>query len=179
MNALLRVWQRLSKRQQLVATILGGLAVLWMLDLITLRPLRRHLHQLREEVRATEQRLVNGVIADGQADGVNKAFQAYAAYAQPAGSPESELAGVLSEVEAAVRQSGVALLNLRPSSQRGENGGAISVSVDGEATPKQLVQLLDAIERSPHLLKVAELTVRVSEAKTLRTSLVISKLLLK
>ena len=178
-SALMAWWRKLGKRQQLIITVLGGALLLWMTDLVTLRPLRYHLHHLHEEVRGAEQRLVDGVIANEQAGAVNKAFEAYASYVKPVGAPESELAGVLSEVEAAVRQSGMVLLNLKPLSQRADASSAISVTIDGEATPSQLVRLLDQLQRSPHLLKVAELTVRVSESQTLRTSLVISRLLLK
>ncbi len=172
-------WRKLGKRQQLVVMVVGGALLFWVLDLVTLRPLRRRLHRLHEEVRQAEQRLTDGVIANEQADAVDRAFEAYASYAKPAGAAQSELAGVLSEVEAAVRQSGMILLNLKPLSQRGDTSGTISVTIDGEATPSQLVRLLDQLQRSPRLLKVDELTVRVSEAQTLRTSLVISRLLLK
>lgn len=178
-STLMAWWRTLGKRQQRIIIVIGGALLLWVMDLVTLRPLRRHLRHLHEEVRQAEQRLVDGVIANNQAETVSRAFEAYASYAKPVGAPESELANVLSEVEAAVRQSGMVLLNLKPLSQRGDASGAISVTIDGEATPSQLVQLLDRLQRSPHLLKVAELTVRVSEAQTLRTSLVISRLLLK
>ena len=172
-------WQRLGKRQQTVTLIIGSVAVAWVMDGIALRPLRSRVRELRRQVRETEQRLVEASVASDQAQAVTRAFSAYEPYVKPSGSSESELASVLSEVESAVRQSGMTLLNLRPVSGRQGTAQTISVTVEGEASPHQLVQLLDLVQRSTRLLKVTELTVRVSETKTLRTSMVISKLLLK
>lgn len=179
-SPLLQRWQRLSRRQQAAVLIVGSVATVWGMDGIALRPLRQRVRELRRQVRETEQRLADSIVASAQANAVNRAFTAYEPYiTTPAGSSESELAGLLSEVESAVRQSGMVLLNLRPVSGRSGTANTVSVTVEGEASPSQLVQLLDLLQRSTRLLKVAELTVRVSEAKTLRTSLVISKLLLK
>jgi type II secretory pathway component PulM len=179
MESLAQRWQRLSKRQQAAAFVAGALAGLWIVNVVALRPLRRRLDRLHDEVQQAEQRLVEALVASQQATRVNKTFEAYASYVQPSGPPESELASVLSEVESAVRQSGMVLLNLKPVTPRDGTVEAISVTVDGEADPEQLMNLLDRIQRSTRLLKVTELSVRVSEQQRLRTSLVISKLLLK
>ena len=173
-------WQRLAPRQRRIVFIVGSVLIVWALDAAALRPLRRQLHHLRGEVHDAEQRLRDAVAAQGQEKGVSEAFAAYEPYVKPAGSSESELAGVLSEVESAVRQAGVVLLSLKPASGRpAPTTNTVSVTVEGESSPSQFVQVLDLIQRSPRLLKVVELTVRVTEAKTLRSSMVISKLLLK
>ena len=173
-------WQRLSKRQQLIAILGAGLLLVWVADTIALRPLRRHLGQLHQQAHETEQRLVEALVASRQADEVNRAFAAYVAYVHPAGATEAELANVLTEVEGASRQAGMALLNLKPSLPRQGEASSISVTLESEASPAQLVQFLDQIQRSTKLLKVTELTVRTSvEGKSLRTSMVISKLLLQ
>ena len=172
-------WQRLSRRQQAIAFVGGSALVMWTVNGVALQPLHRRLSQLRREVREIEQRLLRAVIASRQTEAVDQAFQAYGPYVTPVGSPDAELASVLSEVEQAVRQSGMVLLNLKPVNPHDAGDQAISVTVEGEANPSQLVQLLDNLQRSVHLLKVTELTVRVSESSTLRTSMVISKLLLK
>ena len=172
-------WQRLGKRQQLIASLVGGLCVVGAVDVLLLRPLRQRLSRLHQDVRAAEQRLIQAVVANGQAKAVNQAFSAYEPYVKPVGSPEAELAGVLSEVESAVRQSGLVLLSLKPASPQGGSAtNAVSVTIEGESTPEQLLQLLDAIQRSTGLLRVTDLTVRVAAGKSLRSSFVISKLLL-
>ncbi len=171
-------WQRLSKRQQLIASLIGGLLVVAAVDALLLRPLRQRLTRLHHEVHAAEQRLVEAVVAGSQAKAVTQAFSAYEPYVRPAGSSEAELAGILSEVESAVRQSGLVLLGLKPATPQGGAANTVSVTIEGESTPEQLIQLLDAIQRSTRLLKVTDLAVRVAEGKTLRSSLVISKLLL-
>jgi len=171
-------WQRLSRRQQITAFAGVGLGVLWLVNAAALRPLRRHLARLHAEARQTEQGLVDALVAGQQASGVNSAFEAYASYVRPSAAPEAELAVILSEVESAVRQSGMVLLNLKPVTLRDGQADSISVTVDGEADPEQLMNLLDRIQRSSRLLKVTELSVRVSEQQRLRASLVISKLLL-
>lgn len=180
MTWLIQWWQRLSRRQQAAVLLAGGLLILWVVDAVVLRPLRMHVRELHRQVHETEQRLLQAVAASQQAEQVNKAFAAYEAYAHPAGPQESELAQVLTEVESAVRQSGMTLLNLKPATPRQASDSTVSVTVESEASPGQFVHFLDQIQRSTHLLKVTELTVRTSaEGKALRTSMIVSKLLLK
>ena len=169
-------WQRLGKRQQLAVGLGGGLLVLWLVDTIALAPLRRGLHRLHQEVRETEQRLIDALIANQQAARVNEAYATYEPYVKPSGSPEAELAA---EVESAVRDAGMTVLSLRPVTQRDATDPTVRVSVDGEASPAQLVKLFDRFQRSTQLLKITELTVRAAEGGVLRTSMEISKLLLK
>jgi hypothetical protein len=180
-------WRRMSRRQQLAAVLAGSAAAAWAVDLAVLRPLRHRLDHLHQAVKQTEQRLLEAVAAGRDAEAVTKAFAGYEPYVRASSSPETALAGMLSDVEAAIRDSGVVLLNLKPAQAKAAAKGAaapagapqgqvVSVIMDGEAGPEQLVRLLDAFQRSPRLLRVSELTVRVSEQKTLRTSMVISTL---
>ena len=172
-------WQRLSKRQQLTALLLGGGVLIFSVDAVALSPLRRRVSQLHQDVRETERQFLDAVVASYKTRAVSQALPLYGPFMQPAGSAEVELASALGEVEAAVRTSGVALLNLKPVAQRDGATEAMNITVEVEASPTQLIRLLDAIQRSAKLLKVAELNLRVSEAKTLRASMVINKLLLK
>ena len=176
-TAILQRWQRLKKNQQFVVGIIGSLFMLWFVDFIALRPLRNRLQVLNQEVEQTRQKLLNATAADHNAANVSKAFKGYESFAAPSGAPETELAGLLSDVENTVRQSGVVLLNLKPGQRGAER--SISVAVDGESSPEQLMRLLDALQRSQRALKVTDLSVRVSESKTLRVAMVISKLLIK
>lgn len=174
----LRRFQALSARQRLGWGVAGALMIGWGVYGVAVHPLHRRLTQLREDVRRAEEQLLDAIDATDQAEAIEQAFTAYESYVRPSGSAESELAGVLSEVEAAVRQSGMTLLNLRPAAGRPDAGRTVSVVVDGESTPTQLVRVLDQLQRSSRLLKITQLSVRVSEQKTLRSSLVVSKLLL-
>lgn len=179
MASLSASWQRLSKRQQLIVIVGASAALIWAADAVALRPLRRHLGQLHREAREAEEQLVEALVASRQADEVNRAFSAYAAYVHPAQPTEAEMANALTEVEGATRESGMTLLNLKPSLARQGETGTISVTLESEGSPAQLVQFLNRIQRSTNLLKVTELTVRASaEGRSLRTSMVISKLLL-
>ncbi len=172
-------WQRLTKRQRLIVMGVGGALALMSVDAIGLRPLRQQVRELHQQVRDAEQRLADAVIASGQAKAVNSAYAAYAPYLQSKGSVDTELAAALSEVESAVRQSGMVLLSLKPETGRPGSGQMISASVEGESTSSQLVQLLDLLQRSKRLLRVTELSARVVEGKKIRSFIVISKLLLK
>ncbi len=172
-------WRRLSRRQQLTLLIGGGLVALWAADSAAFRPLRSRLASLKRDVQAAEQELVHSLLAVRQREAVAKAFTAYEPYVKPSGSAEAEVAGFSSEVESALSKSGMVVLSLKPVTPRaGARTDAISVAIEGESSPGQLLQFLEAIQRSPRLLKVTELAVRVSESRTLRCSLVISKLLL-
>lgn len=172
-------WQRLSPWQKRL-TVLAGLFLGFLLIHATVvYPLRQTFRQLGREVKQTEEALVSAVAASRSAAAVEKAFAAYAPYAKSAASPENALGGLLSEAETAVRESGMTLLNLKPTLAREKADSGVSVTVDGESNPEQLMRLLDRLAHSMQVLKVSELTVRVSENKTLRTSLVISKLVIQ
>ena len=171
-------WQRLNKRQQRWVLLLAGLVAVWGADGLLLRPLRRRLMALHREVRETEQQLIDATVASAQVETVNKAFEQYAPYLNETGSVEAELASALTEVESAVRDLGIVLINLKQGAV-GDADRTVSVSIECETSPTQLVQLLDRLQRSIHLLKVTQLNVRASDAQTLRASLVVSKLLVK
>lgn len=171
-------WQRLSKRQRLIAACAGGFLLVGAVDALLLRPLRRQLSRLHQDVQAAERQLAEAVVANNQAKAVNQAFSDYAPYVRPTGSPEAELASILSEVESAIHESGLVLLSLKPVPPQVAATNAVSVTIEGESAPNQLWQLLDAIQRSTRLLRVTDLTVRAAEGKALRSSFVVSKLLL-
>lgn len=178
-STLLRRWQALPPRQrQLFAALIVVVACV-LCDAAIVRPLRAQLARLHGRIRDTEQRLTEATIASGQAEQVDQAFTAYAPYAQASGSRETEIAGVLTEVESAVREAGMVLLNLKPEGEAGTaDAPALTVRVEAEASTTQLLKLLDRLQRSPRLLKVSELSVRVAEGRSLRTTMVVSKRLL-
>ena len=178
MNPWLQRWQQLNRPQRLALIGLGSLLTVWLLDLLALRSLRREFSHLRQQVRQTETRLLEAVTTSAQAEVVNRAFEDYRPYLKSAGSAELEVAAVLTEVENSVREAGVTLLNLKPVLGTEATPHVARVNVEGEATPLQLMQLLDRLQRSTYLLKVTELSIRVTEGGVLRNSLVVSKLLL-
>ncbi len=173
-------WQRLPKRRQLLAILLGSALAGWVVDTSTFRPLRRHVRQLDQRVREAQQQLIKAVVALGQEDVVNEAFAAYAPYTTSSdGSSGSALARLLSDVEALVRESGMTVIALKPATEREENSSTLGVAVETEASPEQFARLLDALQRSTTLLKITEMNVRVGDQGTLRGSLVITRLLVK
>lgn len=173
-STLLRRWQALPARQRKLLSVLIVFFGLWAVEAVMLRPLQRRLAGLHQQVRAAEQRLVQATIASAQAASVDQAFTAYAPYLPPAGSREAEMAAVLTDVESAVREAGMVLLNLKPDEETSQ-GAVMTIRVEAEASPAQLAQLLDRLQRSTRLLKVSGLSARVAEGRTLRTSLVIQK----
>jgi type II secretory pathway component PulM len=174
----LPLWNRLTRRQQRVGLVVGGLLALLISDAVLLRPLRARLAQLNRHVRETERRLMAATVASTQAEAVNRAFEAYQPYVQPGSDAQSELGIVYAEIQSTVRDLGMPLINLKQG-EIVDGKETVTVSLECEANPLQLVQLLDRLQRSTHLLKVTDAHVRVMEGKSLRVSLVISKLLLK
>ena len=170
-------WKRLTSRQQWWVIALCALLVVWLVDVAAFRPLRIYVRQLQSQVRQAEQRLVDMVVASAQAEGTSSALEAYEPYLTRAPNAEAELAAVLAEVEAAVRESGMALINLRPVGDVRGGTDIVSVSIEAESSPAQLVRVLSRLQRSTQLLRVTELTIRSTE-RTLRSSLVVSKWLL-
>ena len=175
MNAARQIWKRLPRTQQRIALTVSVVLALWVADTVLLRPLRVRLSRLQQDVRQTEGRLTAAMVASAQAEAVNRAFETYEPYAQPGGDPQSELGA---EVQSAVRDLGMPLLNLRQSEVSPRTPEVVSVTLECEATPVQLMQFLDRVQRSIRLLKVTDLNVRATEGKGLRVSLIISKLLL-
>ena len=178
-NFLIQRWQRLSRRQQVAILAVVGVLTLWVFDALVFRPLLRgRLNELKRQARDAEQRLVDATIASAQADAVSQAFEVYRPYIKPAGSVEGELAAVLTEVESVVRETGLVQISLKSVPERKPSTDRVSITLETEGSPTQLMRLLDRFQRSTLLLRVTELTVRTSESQTLRGSLVISKLLL-
>lgn len=181
---LLERWQRLPILQRRLAAGVSLVFGVWLVNLIGLGPLRQDIRRLRDQVRETEQRLMRAVSVNTQATTILQAFEAYRSYV-PGSVSEGDSAHtqsqVQSEVEAAVRASGMSLLNVKPVSASTHNGAStVSVSLELEATPEQLIRLLDGLQRSTQLLKVTQMAMRLTDerALTLRGSMVITKLLL-
>ncbi len=172
---LLQRWQRLTARQRALTALLGGFLLLGAVDLIALRPLRRRVSQLRSQAREIEQRLIQAMVASAQAEAVNETYAQYAPYVQPSAGPEADLAALSSEVEGAARALGVQLINLRQEPTSGERR-VVSVNLETEATATQVAELLDRLARSPQLLRITEMSLRLAEGRALRASFVISKL---
>lgn len=172
-------WQQRTKRQQLLLLLGGGVVCVALVYGIALQPLQRGVAALRRQVREQEERLVKAIAATRQADEVNRAFAAYAVYTQPSAAADVERTNVQSDVEAIANDTGIARILLK---QVGANAGAadrVSVRLEGEASSEELVRFLDRVQRSPRLLKITELDVRISAEGTLRTTIVITKLLLQ
>ena len=171
-------WRQLPRRQQRLLIGFCAAAAVGLSDLTVWRPLRAHAQQLGRQVEQGERQLVESLVAGSQAEEVAAAFAAYQPYLMPSGSPDAVLATVLTEVETAVREAGAMLINLRPTEETASADDSVAVLMEGEAGSEQLVRLLDRLQRSPQLLRVSELTVRVVEGSLLRTTMVIEKLLL-
>ena len=76
----------------------------------------------------------------------------------------------------------MSLLSLKPAIEldaagAGQAAPSISITVEGFASPRQLLLVLHRLQRSTLVLNVTHLSVRVSEAKTLRVTLIVSPLL--
>lgn len=180
----LEQWQKLSVMQRRLAAGVSLVVGVWLVNLIGLGPLRQDIRRLRDQVRDTEQRLMRAVSVNTQAATILQAFEAYRSYV-PGSVSEGDAAHtqsqVQSDVEAAVRASGMSLLNVKPVSASTHDGAStVSVALELEATPEQLIRLLDSLQRSTQLLKVTQMAMRLTDerALTLRCSMVITKLLL-
>lgn len=163
------------------ATLLGlsAVGVLGVVAVVVFRNVGQWLGRLEEQVRHTEQRLVAAVTATQQAEEVRQAFAAYEPFAQPAAAAAAERNQLLRDVEDVLRSAGMARLNFRELSSDDELPGTVGVLVDGESSPGQLLTFLDLLQRSHRLLRVTKLEARVSENRTLRCSLIVSKLLIE
>lgn len=171
-------WQRVPKPQQVLLRLLGVGLLLWGVGQVTLRPLQRRLRALKAEVAEAEARLLAATAASQQTERMQKAFAPYQPYVKKPAAPEVELAGFMTEVEQAAKDAGIAEPYLKPLKTPEATPQVLSATMEAEASPAQLIALLDTIQRSTRLLRVKELTVRVTEGRTLRSSLVIEKLLL-
>lgn len=179
-------WKRLSGWQRRMA-LAGGLAALVaVIELVGLRPLRHQLARTRREVQALEQQLERAVTLSTKARAIEQAYEAYRPFvpseeaAAGLQDPVRAQSQVQSEIESDARAAGMNLLTVRPVAETAA-ADRLGVAMEVEATPAQLIRWLDHVRRSPSLLSVSRLVIRVTEepSRVLRCSMVVTKLRLE
>ena len=178
-------WKKLSVVQRRLA-LLGALtALVAVIELVGLRPLRHQLTQTRRDVRSLEQQLTRAITLSAQAHAIEQAYEAYRPFL-PSDEAVAHLRDPVraqnqaqSEIESDARAIGMNVLTVRPASETSATD-RLMVAMEAEATPAQLIQWLDHVRRSPSLLSVSRLAIRVPDdnAGLLRCSMVVTKLLL-
>lgn len=178
-------WKRLSLWQRRLALVGALTALVAVIELVGLRPLRHQLTQTRHDVQSMEQQLTRAIMLSAQAHAIEQAYEAYRPFvpsedaAANLRDPVRAQNQVQSEIESDARAIGMNVLTVRPAS---DTSGAdrLMIAMEAEATPAQLIRWLDHVRRSPSLLSVSRLAIRVPEDTTgpLRCSMVVAKLLL-
>lgn len=179
MKAVFSRWFGNDKARRLALVIVAALAALALASLLLFRGLGRWLGRLDQQVRDAEQRLVVASTAMQHVEEVHQAYAAYEPFAMLSEPAAAERNRLLRDVEEALQRSGIVSLSSRELPESDEADGTVGIRVDGESSPGQLVTFLDLLQRSPRLLRVTKLEVRVSEGRTLRCSMDVSKLLIQ
>ena len=178
-------WKKLSVVQRRLALAGAMAALVAVIELVGLRPLRHQLAQTRRDVRSLEHQLQQAIILSAQAHAIEQAYEAYRPFvpsedaAANLRDPVRAQSQVQSEIESDARAIGMNVLTVRPASEPSVTD-RLMVAMEAEATPTQLIRWLDHVRRSPSLLSVGRLAIRVPDdnAGSLRCSMVVTKLLL-
>ncbi len=178
-------WKRLSLWQRRLALFGALTALVAVIELVGLRPLRRQLTRTRHDVQDMEHQLTRAILLSSRAHAIEQAYDAYRPFV-PSEDATANLRDpvrlqnqVQSEIESDARAIGMNVLTVRPTADTSAPD-RLMVAMEVEATPSQLIQWLDHVRRSPSLLSVNRLAIRVPEesAGLLRCSMVVTKLLL-
>ena len=179
-------WKRLSLWQRRLALAGALTALVSVIELVGLRPLRHQLTQTRHDVQQMEQQLKRAIMLSAQAHAIEQAYEAYRPFV-PSENAAANLRDpvraqnqVQSEIESDARAIGMNVLTVRPASDA-SGADRLMIAMEAEATPAQLIRWLDHVRRAPSLLSVSRLAIRVPEdtAGLLRCSMVVTKLLLR
>ena len=166
MTKLKQLFARLSARER--AIFYGVVAVVAAVagERFIYQPTVARLHELDEEILATEGQVRRNLREIATRETVRAAYEQYATHAASAGSDEEEMARLLGEIEGLAGTSGVSLLDVRsrPASVT-ELGKHYPVEIEAETGMAALMGFLHGLQSSKNLLRVKQLRVTPKEGR--------------
>jgi hypothetical protein len=149
-----------KKREIILAYIIGGFFLTWLVVKVILVPFQQKLFGLSKDVVLQEARLKKGVSLIEKKDDIEKEYGKYASYfSMQDFSDEEAVANFLKEVEKISRDAGLAILDMKP--QKESKGDKFSkqyqINIKAEANMQKLVTFLYALHNSSVLFSVEKL----------------------
>lgn len=172
-------FNKLSKKEKFGIVISAVIISLALIDRVIVIPIKDKLERLDREVIIMEKKLAGDLRNINQKELILTQYNNYSKYIKKAGSDEEEVAKVLAQVESLARQSGVALINVKPQAFLAkENYKQFQVEIEAEAGMEALVKFLYGLNTSTQLLRADSLRFAVKEkdASRLRAIIGITKL---
>ena len=153
-----------SSRERILAIVGVGIFLVMTLDRIVLGPLLRQTHKTRQEIQSLERILRNHYQILQRKDSVLADLKRHEGYLTPGGSPETEVARFLKEVEAVAQKSQVSLADIKSLPPVGNAlYDQYVLGLNCEATLKQWLEFVYLLEHSSSLFEVESGTLTLKE----------------
>lgn len=156
---LIKIYQRLSKREKMILYVSAAIIMLLLLDQIVVGPIYRTMRSLDQQIQGIEDNIKQSIRLLGQKEQMMKESVHYASYAAPSKSSEDEMLALLKLIQELASQASVNLLFSKPGGA-GKEQNISSVSLECEGQMDQLLSFFYAIETSKMLLRVEKYTIQ-------------------
>lgn len=172
---------KLSKREKRVAAISAALLACIFFDRVVFNPVMKRLEKLNGEILIQEKKLVKSTRILSQEDLIIDEYGKYTQDIEQERSNEEEISTLLSTIEKMANDSFVSLVDMKPSNvESWDFYKKYVIRIEAEAKIDYLADFIYQLEKSPWLLRVAELRLspKKKESSVLRIYLTITQVLL-
>lgn len=173
-------WNRLSKKERTGLTFALGILLIAGLDRLIIGPIKGRFSKVNQQIKISEKQLGHDLRNVHLKEQIEKEFEKYVEYVERSGSDEEELAKILKEIQSLTDSANVYLATTKPQPPKSVDFyKEYSVEIETEGEIEQITKFLHSINVSPQLLRVERLRIsnKEEEAKTLKTSMLITKVL--
>ncbi len=148
-------FSKLSKRERVIFYATGLILFLGIMDRLVYEPVVNLFNELDQEILMQENRLRKNLKYLAIRESVQNRYSAYAANAVTSGFDEEEVASLLNEIEGMARNSGLALVNMKPKPIVATDLGKFyPVEVEVETNMIQLMKFIHGLHSSKFILGV-------------------------
>jgi Tfp pilus assembly protein PilO len=158
-------FNRLSKRERLIAIGAFGIVFVLVTDQLVIRQIFKSLQSLDQQAKDLENSIKKSVRMLSQKERMLAEIEKYKTYSVEIKSPEEETGALLKHIEELANQSSVNLLYAKPAGSRpDETIKKFIVSLECEGQMAQMVKFFYEVENSNLLLKIDKFTLQPTAA---------------
>ena len=172
---------RLSKRERIVFFLAASVVGVMLLDHLIVIPILGKMTELNERIKSQHESIKKGFMILSHEYEIDHERNTYRALLSESKSEEKDITTFLSEVENLAKESGVYLVDIKPSGKEEEtHSKQYSLDLNFEAQVDQLINFFYSLSSADQLIKIERYQVRPkAENSSILTCVVsVSKLLL-
>jgi len=181
-KGLLDIFFRLSKREKIIASIVGIFVALVSMYFIVLSPILSKIESLDQEIRNQEALIKESLYILARQDTINKEIDLYDSFTEHALSQEEEVIFFLQDIEKLANKSEIYIIDIKASgSEESEGLKKYFVRVNCEGQMEQIVKFFYEVENMNKLFKIERYDIRLKTqgSSIVRCTAYISKAVLK